>query len=750
MDDFHTMLARRAAEHAKAKDAHRFSALRKDYFVRFSRDPDAQPAEDELALDSSWRIVVAERADPLCTLMAGHLREFLEQRMQLALPLETSEPAKLNGLGQAVVLLDSGGGDAGVAESFTIEVGKSQVRIVGRDPQGVRDGIVRMVDTLGFRRAPILTLGKQVYRPRIKTREGAHGSYRDTVFMGYNAVQAGGGSLFAVSTSDAIPELAVRRVPNAFASSYANATAARKYGLKTYFRIDTFHKFPKDDPVFAAHPEIRGSLTWKEDGEYTLCTEHPLVKRYLSESVEQIFRGDPELDGIKIIIGGESFYHCFMRPYGVEKGHTNCERCEAIGAETVVANLCNLMAEAARRVNPEAEVLAWPYSAGHLWSADMAQTGFIERLKPGTAILTEFVKDEVMEKPEGVRKSLWDYSIDLIGPGERAKQQIAACHAAGIPIRVLSMIEETFEASLLPHIPCMDRWADRAEAMTSSGADSVLVFQMGPYDGSSAAEINKFLWWDPAPDQEDLLQRFAARIAGPSAGPHVRNAWRLVSEAIDFSPEIGPYYRGPHYLGPAHPMCADPQAKVPDVFNGYYLFLAEITAKDALEGRPTYLSAPRGNVPVFLRYYEQMEDRLKQAANEMNRARPLVPASCQLMFDAEDLPIQWFYRTARTQANFYASHQLREKLLGATDREEPDLDQANTLYLAWQETLKDEQENTRVAVEIAEQDPRLDCYHRGDHSFSHLTDMLRTKQELLEQELREYLPKVARECGIEP
>ena len=190
-----------------------------------------------------------------------------------------------------------------------------------------------------------------------------------------------------------------------------------------------------------------------------------------------------------------------MRPYGVEKGHTNCERCEAIGAETVVANLCNLLAEAARRVNPEAEVLAWPYSAGHVWSADMAQTGFIRRLKPGTAILTEFVKDSVMEKPEGVRKSLWDYSIDLIGPGERAKQQIEACHAAGIPIRVLSMIEETFEASLLPHIPCMDRWADRAEAMTSSGADSVFVFQMGPYDASSAAEINKFLWWDPAPDK---------------------------------------------------------------------------------------------------------------------------------------------------------------------------------------------------------------------------------------------------------
>ena len=59
MDDFHAMLAERAAENAKTKDAHRFSALRKDYFVRFNRDPDARPAGDELAMDSSWRIVVA-------------------------------------------------------------------------------------------------------------------------------------------------------------------------------------------------------------------------------------------------------------------------------------------------------------------------------------------------------------------------------------------------------------------------------------------------------------------------------------------------------------------------------------------------------------------------------------------------------------------------------------------------------------------------------------------------------------------
>ena len=109
-------------------------------------------------------------------------------------------------------------------------------------------------------------------------------------------------------------------------------------------------------------------------------------------------------------------------------------------------------------------------------------------------------KDELMEKPGGVKKRLYDYSIDLIGPGERATQQLKLGEQTGVPIHVLSMAEETFEGNLLPHIPCMDRWVARAEAMASCGAESVYVWQMGPYDAASSAEINKFFWWEPVPD----------------------------------------------------------------------------------------------------------------------------------------------------------------------------------------------------------------------------------------------------------
>ena len=45
----------------------------------------------------------------------------------------------------------------------------------------------------------------------------------------------------------------------------------------------------------------------------------------------------PELGGIICIIGGESYYHCFMRVAGAPIGETNCPNCKGKHAETEIA-----------------------------------------------------------------------------------------------------------------------------------------------------------------------------------------------------------------------------------------------------------------------------------------------------------------------------------------------------------------------------------------------------------------------------
>jgi hypothetical protein len=754
MDDFRRLVDERRREWEEIEKSCIYHGLPRDIFLRYSLDQNASPTADEVVVDEEWKIILDESPDPLTELMAGHFVEFMARCMETPLEVMKVSSDETRTIGSAVVFAATGGGDPDVPESFTIAVSDGLVRVSGGDVCGLRNGIVSLVDRMAMRCAPFLASGSRTSRPRIATRMAPfYGRDEYAVFMGFNAVNLYGGSLYAISRSDAIPELASRLVEGQLEKAVERIRRADRYGLKTFLHVQTQQKFPKDDPVLLAHPEIRGTVTWKEDGEYTICTEHPLVKRYLMESVGGIFEEVPELDGIIIIIGGEGFYHCFMRPYGVEKGHTNCPRCEALGPDTVVANLCNNLAAAARKHNPEAVVLAWPYSAVHVWSSDEFQTGFIRNLRPGTGILTEVVKDEVVEKPGGIRKALWDYSIDMIGPGDRAREQTQLCHEAGIPICILSMAEGTFEASFLPEIPCMDRWMARAEALVEVGADMAYITQMGPFNGSPAFETNKLMWWEPVPDREQLLQEFAARIAGREAGPYLRNAWKYVSEAVPLVPEIGSYYRGPHYLGPAHPMIADASAEVPDVFYGYYLYYVEMTAEDALKGRPTYFTDAPGTDPdLYGRYFEQMRGLLEKAAREVDAAEAMVPERCRLMFNGEASCIRWFYRTARTESNFSKSCRYRHELVPLSRRDslsQEEKEKARELLNSWRKVLIDERENTGAAVGLAEADCRLDFFFRGDHSFPHVTDMLHAKLRILDTEINEYLPSLAKKCGIE-
>jgi hypothetical protein len=742
---FQETLAQRAAEASKAREDSRFSAMRRDFFSRFNRDPDARAGEGEIEVDGTWKVVLADDADPLAELMSGHFVDFMQRRMGVSLKTQRRPRADLaDRVEHAIVLLGAGGGDPAVAESYTLTVTPGEIRLAGLDPEGLRDGIVKLIDLIGFREAPILAVGQQVYRPQIPLRFGAHGSPRDNVLMGYNALVVPA-NLFAVSNSQAIPELADRQRPGTLQAALQTAKEARRYGMITYINLESSRGLTRDDPVFKAHPDIRGALTLFGT---VLCTQHPLVKRYLSETVEGILRADPQLGGVFFIVGGEGFYHCFTRPKGVANGHTNCPRCEALGAETVVANLCNYIAQAARRVNPNAQVIAWLYSA-QVWSADPAQVGFIQLLKPGTAIITDVVKGEWMVKPNGLKKKLWDYSIDLIGPSQRVRQQIQACRLAGIPIYLLTMCEDTVEYPDLPHIPCLDRWVDRGEVMAACGASGVMGGHFGAYDASSASEVYKHLWWDPAPDKEAFLQRFAARLAGAKAGPHLRKAWKYASDAFDFSPQIGNYYLGPHYLGPAHPMCADPEAQLPEAFYG------------SIRGRPRHpifitsptLTGASGSMPAIIGSYRRMKQLLELAVAEMDIAGPLVPERNRLMFDAEDISIRWFYHTVRTEMNFYESCYLRDRLLKLAAQvrtTDPRLAEARQIYDRWRQVLLDEQANTTEALPLMEADARLDFYKRKDHViFPPGGDMLRAKLQVIDHEINEYLPGLARRLGLE-
>lgn len=741
-----------SAGHALPHMANPFAFLSEDYFARFSHDPEAVAEPHETAVESDWRIAVSSDSDGLGMTMATDLKTFLKNCMNLDLPVQVdSDPPSI--LRRAIVLRPQGGGEDSIAGSFTLRVERDAVLVLGYDSAGLRDGVVHLVDLMGFRAAPILPRGETRLSPRLGVRVGTvprGGSHRDLVFMGYNGVMvspkdgATSTQFHALSSSRAIPELTHLQDPGMVKRLADRAREARRYGLKSFLALEMWDFYPADAPIFVNHPELKGAEAYfhtdRPPAGHLLCTESPLMQQYLAETVRTIFSSIP-VDGALIIVGGEVFQHCFMRPTGVEKGHTNCPRCEKLGAEAVVSNLCNRMAQAARDVSPEAAIVAWPYSAHYFWSADPDQIGFIKGLRPGTALLTEIEKDEVLRKEGGVEKAIWDYSIDLIGPTARAKRQIAACKAAGAAVYLKSEPELAFEAPGLPHIPCLDRWYDRAEALANSGADGAWVIAwFVPNLGTTSAEAYKYAWWSPTSTRDEVLARLAMRITGSeTAATHLRIAWRRVSEAIPWSPELPPYFQGPYYLGPAHPMFADPKAEVPELFRGRSEFAT------------FFLREARGDVEVFGRYYRAMEKALKEAVEEIDKAAPTVAPRCEPVFRAEELPTRWFYHTARTHANFYESCRLRDELTADSPQSltaSPASVDVEQKLLRWRDVLRDERENTRAALDVVAQDPRLDFHNTSSGAaLAPAADLMHAKLEMLDHELNVYLPEIAARRG---
>lgn len=753
-ETFKRMLAQREDTARKAREGSLLQKISIDFFSRFSRNAEAEPGKDELIIQAGWRIVYLQNPTPVVVKMAGHLSEFFERCMGVSLPIEAVSDMAAAQL-PAIMLHENGGSGNDVSESFTIKALPDRIIVAGVDSSGLRSGVVRLIGLMGLRQAPFVKLGEINYMPRVAVRIVNLGSIQNDIFYGGNSVILGGYELYALSTSDAIPELAVRRNPAAIKHLMKQAELAREYDLGMYVMLYTKDKFEKNDPIFNTYPDIRGALTWKEDGPYTLCTEHPLVRKYLTESIEGLFCCIPDLDGIMIIIGGEGFYHCFMRAYGVERGHTNCDRCEPLGAERVVANLCNELAKAARKVNSQAEIIAWPYSASSVWSADLTQKEFMHLLDPGVSIMTEMEKDEIVCKPGGIEKLLWDYSIDLIGPGKRAATQLEVSKETGVPVFILSMAEMSFEVPLLPSVPVLDRWHDRAEALAGSGARGVYLWNMAPFNGLSSGEVYQYKWFSPAPSANSLLADLSERITGDvKAGKLLRMAWREASNGFAYIPSINSYYRGPHYLGPAHPFVLNPDTAIPDVFKGYYLFLMEINMESAMQPLPTYdlypemifgYSGPE-SIPVLETYYRVVQDHLERAVAALNEAESMIPERSRVIYEAETLGIRWFYHTARTLGNIYESFRLTGKLkewIEINPLPSPEeIEKGEKTLKRLQEIMLDEKQNALEAIPIAEKDPRIDTLHRGDHSFNSLIDMLHAKIKLIDQQVEEEIPLI--------
>jgi hypothetical protein len=372
---------------------------------------------------------------------------------------------------------------------------------------------------------------------------------------------------------------------------------ARRHGIGVYLYLNEPRSYPLS--FFAARPDLKGV----SEGDFAaLCTSVPEVREYLASAVASVCRAVPELAGFFTITGSENLTNCWSHG-----GGGNCPRCGKRPPAEVIAEVNATFGEGIRRAGDRQNLIAWDWG----WHDDWVEQ-IIARLPPQASFMT--VSEWSMPIKRGsVETAIGEYSMSVIGPGERANHRWELARRRGA--RRLAKIQSanTWELSAVPYIPVLANVARHAANLRGLGVDGLMLgWTLGGYPSPNlevVAEIGAAPR-DGAPiDPDTAMARVAERRFGRAMAAPVVRAWQEYSRAFsEFPFHGGLVYNAPMQLGPANLLWGEP--------TGYHATMVGFPY-DHLDGwRAVY--PPE----VFVSQFEKVASGFEQAHAALTAALP--------------------------------------------------------------------------------------------------------------------------------
>ena len=715
---------------------------RRDVHRNVSPRPDVKAAATQVMLSGAWAVRAARKSAAEAA-VAADARDFLRK-----LGVDVRDDAKNE------VLLEMGSTERG----FRVVAAATRLEIHAADANALWAGWVYLENymrTAGAAVAPRVevrrepawavqiappTWGANYAVPDLSREYVADDTFRSLAHAGANGMFVYGDFLLYASGTR-LEELNHADAEKSIATLRETGEQAAAYGVKLYY-VPVSPKLAADHPVFKRRPSVRGARLFKGPDQpppalHCLCSSDADALGFHADVFANLFKRVPELGGVVLIIGGESYYHCFMRAGGAAIGHTNCPKCEGKVAEDVIANLVKTTADAVRSSNPQADVMAWPYSAHAFWSKEPNQFDLIDRLPEGVALLSEIDKEQRVTRG-GIEKYIWDYSVDYDGHSDRIVSQSVRCKHRGRELFIKTETSHGIELLHMPYVPAIGRSAQQWQNVRALRPRGVLQRWgfIGMFD-SAAERVGFLARWEEDFQVAGATLAVARQLVGatPAAlAEQLVAAWRQFDEAVHHIPVLttGAYYCGPAFLGPCHPLPVwDPKGTIPDAFKGnlYYLLEHEPSLNDARTRQKDDLTLTAthqlGGAPAIPVEAEFSLARDAAAEGyELLRALKTegLPDGVRAEIAEQVAMGELLYRTFRTTVNSIRFVRLIEEAKG--DRE--------SIRPALVDIARDELANTREAEAMYERTPWLNHELRLDVGMPDSLGMVREKRRLLE------------------
>jgi len=313
---------------------------------------------------------------------------------------------------------------------------------------------------------------------------------------------------------------------------------AKRRGILIYLYINEPRAMPAE--FFRGRADMAGV----REGDYVaLCTSHPAVRKWLTDSLAYVFQNVPDLAGVFTITASENLTSCAS--HGAWQ---QCPRCQSHTDAQILAEVNAAIEAGVHRGNPQAKVIAWDWGwRGHGDAADV-----IAALDKQIWLMSVSEWSLPIERG-GVKSKVGEYCLSAVGPGPRALRHWQLAKQAGLKTVAKVQLNNTWELSAVPYLPVMDLVAQHCHNLATAGVDGMMLsWSLGGYP-SPNLEIAADFCHRPVPAIEEVLDGLARRRFGPQGAPHARKAWTTMSRAFSEYPYDGAViYHCPVQMGPAN------------------------------------------------------------------------------------------------------------------------------------------------------------------------------------------------------
>ncbi len=301
-----------------------------------------------------------------------------------------------------------------------------------------------------------------------------------------------------------------------------------KYGLKLYLYLNEPRYMP--DEFFKKYPHLCGHS--QGNGHSCLCPSTTEIKDYLKNSIAFICKQVPEIGGFFTITRSENLTNCYSHSGSVGIDCT-CPRCKEKTVSEVISQTIGCMADGAHSVNPDISFFAWS------WGWNEFSEDIIRSLPKDVILLSQSELYAPFNRG-GVEGKVVDYSMSIIGPGERAKNEWKIARECGLETGAKVQINTTWEASTVPALPVFSSIEEHIDRLQKYDVEHLLLsWTLGGYPSANIAHAAKYFYESCVLDDDETPDMLEAQ-------KDFTNAFK------EFPFDIEVVYHGPQNAGPSN------------------------------------------------------------------------------------------------------------------------------------------------------------------------------------------------------